>query len=125
MAKTVKITTDNQISLVDIMPFDQYGWYRAIGGGCDCVETVRTQWMFDLFQRPVMMLVDEEGRIRGRERNLSASLLYGMMEHGEPIVGNVLFAIPAEPEILPPADAGSILETLKRVFPFLKEDKQE
>lgn len=124
MAKTVKITTDNKISLIDITPFDRLGWYQAIGGGCDHVEIVKTRRMFDMFRIPVLMLVDEDGFFNGQEMNLAASLLYGMKEHGNPILWNVVFAVPSGEEILPPADAKRIWERLRKAFLFLKEDEE-
>lgn len=127
MGKTVRITADNQVSVMDITPFERDGWYKAIGGGCDIVETVKTQRMFDLLRMPVLMLVDEEGHLRGQELNLVASLLYGAQEHGCPIVGNVIFAVPDGPDILPLSeeDAEMVKGELMREFVFLEEEKQE
>lgn len=124
MAKTVKITTDNKISVVDI-PWGLEGWYGAIGGGCDIVETVKTQRMFDLFRMPVLMIVNEEGVVRGQEFNLAASLLYGMAEHGCVIAGNVLIGIPSGPDILPPADPEAVKRMLAEAYPFLEEEEVE
>lgn len=127
MGNAVRITTDNKISVMDITPFEREGWYKAIGGGCDIVERVKTQRMFELLKMPVLMLVDEEGHWRGQEINLAASLLYGVKEHGNPIAGNVIFAIPDGPDLLPLSeeDAWRIKDVLMKAFMFLKEEKQD
>ena len=120
MAKTVRINTDNTIEIIDI-PWTLQGWYEAIGGGCDIVETVKTQRMFDLFRMPVMMLVDEEGHLRGQELNFVPSLLYGMAEHGNPILGNVIFAVPNFENIDSLEDAEGIMRKLIQAYPLLRE----
>ena len=87
------------------------------------METVKTQRMFDLFRMPVLMLVDEEGHLRGQELNFVPSLLYGMAEHGNPILGNVIFAVPSFENIDPPEDAEGIMRKLIQAYPFLREEK--
>ena len=47
MAKTVKITTDNRISVVEV-PWDVEAQGEMIGA--DCTETVKTRRMYDLFK---------------------------------------------------------------------------
>ena len=60
--KTVKVTTDNKISMVDVDFSDFRSIQEAIGGH---FETVHTQLMADYFKDPsLIMLVDEEGRIK-------------------------------------------------------------
>lgn len=39
----------------------------------------------------VSMLIDEEGLLKDNETNLIGSYLYGVDQHGQRIVGNVLF----------------------------------
>ena len=57
--KTVKVTTDNKISIIDVDFDDFRSIQRAIGGH---FETVHTQLMEDYFKDPsLIMLVDEEG----------------------------------------------------------------
>ena len=51
--------------------------------GCQWIEIVRTGWLRD---RRMVMVVDEEGRITGREQNGRASRCYP----GPAIVGDVL-----------------------------------
>lgn len=117
MAKTVKLTTDNEISVVDIQwNFD--GWEKAISA--DCTESVKTQIMLDLFGEMVVMIVDESGLCKDLPKNQVASFLYGA---GCPIAGDVIFGVMDGPDILPSEDAGSILQTLKHNFSILKESE--
>ena len=41
-------------------------------------------------ERPYLMVVNEEGRLRNMKINPVASYLYGTQDHGEPIVGPAL-----------------------------------
>lgn len=118
MAKTVKITTDNCISVVEI-PWDVESQGEMIGA--DCTETVKTQRMYDLFKDCVVMIVDESGHIKNRPDNLAASYLYGADIHGYTIAGDVLFGIQKGPEILPPDDAEAIKNIMMQQFPCLSE----
>lgn len=59
--KTLKITTDNKLSIIDVNLDDYRALQQEIGG---YIETVHTQIMYDYFKAPVLMLVDEEGLIR-------------------------------------------------------------
>lgn len=77
--KTLKITTDNKISVVDVNFSDFKAIQQAIGG---YFETVKTRKMWDYFKAPVIMLVDEEGLIKGLSCNAVASVFYGIEEHG-------------------------------------------
>ena len=47
------------------------------------IEIVRPQFM----ERPLIMLVNDEGLLRNMKINPAASYLYGTHEHGSPIVG--------------------------------------
>lgn len=118
MAKTVKITTDNRISVVEV-PWDVEAQGEMIG--TDCTETVKTQRMYDLFKDYVVMIVDESGLIKNRPDNPAASYLYGADIHGCTIAGDVLFGIQRGPEILPPDDAEAMKSFLMQQFPGLSE----
>lgn len=119
MAKTVKITTDNKISIVDI-PWTAEAKEKEICA--DCVETVKTQIMYNLFHDTVVMIVDESGIINGRPFNLAGSLLYGTQYHGAPIVGDILFGLQSGPEILPPENPEDIMRLLMMKIPELQEE---
>ena len=58
--KTIKITTDNTISVIDV-DFDDFRAIQKEVGGY--FETVKTSKMLDYFQEPIMMIVNEEGHI--------------------------------------------------------------
>lgn len=88
--KTLKITTDNKISIIDVDFSDYRALKRAIGG---YIETVHTQIMYDYFKAPVLMLVDEEGLIKNLPVNAVASHFYGCQNHGHIIAGDAIFSI--------------------------------
>ena len=90
--KTIKITANNKISIVDV-DFDDYkAIQREIGGD---IETVKTQKMFDYFGRPVLMLVDEDGYAKELSGNAVGSFMYDFERHGLPILGDIIFAQPS------------------------------
>lgn len=69
--------------------------------GCDLVEDVMPVMWYKKFGRKYpdnypskvpVMLVDEEGLLKDKKMNLAASYFYGMEEHGNPIVGDVIIA---------------------------------
>lgn len=118
--KTVKITTDNKISVIDVNFNDFRAIQRAIGGH---FETVHTQLMADYFHDPsVIMLVDEEGIIKGLPLNLVGSALYGTVKHGNPIVGDLIFGIAAGEDIVAPDDVEGLKERLLHTFTGLQEE---
>ena len=88
--KTLKITTDNKISIIDVDVDDYNALRQAVGG---YVETVHTQIMYDYFKAPVLMLVDEEGLLKRLPVNEVASHFYGYQNHGHIIAGDAIFAI--------------------------------
>lgn len=73
-----------------------YKFYREIVGGY--LEIVRPRGFVRLNEetgRRHILVVDEEGAIKGDPINPRASLIYGMAIHGQPIVGNVIIATEA------------------------------
>ena len=117
--KTVKITTDNKISVIDVNFNDFRDIQRVIGGH---FETVHTQLMADYFKDPsVIMLVDEEGIIKGLPLNLVGSALYGTAKHGIPLVGDLIFGIAAGEDIVGITDPEDMKKRLMSTFPGLKE----
>lgn len=79
MAKTIKITSNNEISVVDV-DFDDYRAIQKVVGGM--FETVKTQRMFDYFGKPVMMLVDEEGILKQLPLNRTLYFQYRISSTG-------------------------------------------
>ena len=118
--KTVKVTTDNKISAIDVNFNDFRDIQRAIGGH---FETVHTQLMEDYFKDPsVIMLVDEEGILKGLPPNALGCALYGTHRHGNPIVGDVIFASAVGEDIVGPADPEAMAERLLGTFLGLERE---
>ena len=107
MAKTIKITSNNEISVVDL-DFDDYRAIQKVVGGM--FETVKTQRMFDYFGKPVMMLVDEEGILKQLPLNRTGSRFYGY-----PIVGDFILAVPTYEDIVAP-DETDLIEWKERLI---------
>lgn len=117
--KTVKVTTDNKISIIDVDFDDFRSIQQAIGGH---FETVHTQLMTDYFHDPsVIMLVDEEGLVKGLPPNALGSALYGTYRHGNPIVGDLIFAQAQGEDIVAPNGPEALKDKLMRTFIGLKE----
>lgn len=119
MAKTVKITTDNEIYLVELSKWDIFTMEEAIGARC--TEVVKTRRMLDLFQDSIVMIVDESGKVNNKPDNLVASILYGADEHGYTIAGDVIFGVRRGPNDLPPENPELLKFFLKDHFPMLRE----
>ena len=118
--KTVKITTDNKISVIDVNFNDFRSIQRAIGGH---FEKVHTQLMADDFHDPsVIMLVDEEGLVKELPLNRVGSTLYGTARHGNPIVGDLIFAQVRGDDIVAPDDVEGLKERLLHTFTGLQEE---
>lgn len=117
--KTVKVTTDNKISMIDVDFGNFKSIQQAIGGH---FETVHTQLMVDYFHDPsVIMLVDEEGIIKGLPQNLVGSALYGTAKHGIPLVGDLIFAQVMGDDIVAPDNAEEMKKRLLHTFMGLQE----
>lgn len=117
--KTVKVTTDNKVSIIDVDFGNFRSIQKAIGG---YFETVRTQLMVDYFKDPsVIMLVDEEGLVKELPVNAVGSALYGTAKHGRPIVGDLIFGIISGEDIVAPADSEAMKDRLLHTFIGLSE----
>ena len=64
--KTLKISADNEISIIDVNFDDFKSIQKALGGHFETVHTVK---MNNYFQGPVIMLVDEEGYFKNLPLN--------------------------------------------------------
>lgn len=112
--KTVKVTTDNKISIIDVDFDDFRSIQRAIGGH---FETVHTQLMEDYFKDPsLIMLVDEEGRIKELPINPVGCTLYRGI-----IAGDLIFAKTKGEDIVAPDDAEDLKDRLLHTFIGLQE----
>ena len=77
--KTLKITTDNKISIIDL-DFDHESLREEVGG---YVELVRTQKLLDYFKTKVVMIVDEEGLVKNLPVNPMGCYFYDTDKHGK------------------------------------------
>lgn len=91
MRKVLKLDTAGNVTQHN---YDPDTLRALIGPTCEYLESVRPGELHRLHidcLYTTMMLVDEEGRLKDLPVNPIASFLYGMLRHGDPIVGNVLF----------------------------------
>lgn len=117
--KTVKVTTNNKVSLIDV-DFGNFKSIQQVIGGH--FETVRTQLMADYFgDASMIMLVDEEGLIKGLPINALGSALYDTPRHGCPIVGDLIFARISGEDIVAPEDPEELKDRLLHTFLGLNE----
>ena len=113
--KTVKVTTDIKVSLIDVDFTNFRSIQRAIGGH---FETVRTRLMVDYFKDPsVIMLVDEEGLIKELPLNPVGSALYRGV-----IAGDLIFARVDGENIVAPDDPEALKDRLLHTFMGLQEE---
>lgn len=120
--KTIKITTDNVISIIDVNFNDFRSIQDAIGG---YFETVKTQKMWDYFKCPMMFLADEEGHLKKLPLNQLGSYFYDTERHGWPIVGDIILAVPDGEYILGLEDAEAMKIQLLNDFEFLEGESDE
>ena len=84
--KTIKITADNKISIVDVDFSNNRAIMDAMGGP---VEVVTTNELYDFFKCPVLMMLDKNGYkpkdVNGfcPSANAVASFLYGYVRQHE------------------------------------------
>ena len=116
--KTVKVTPDNIISVIDVNFDDFRDLQKAVGGR---FEIVSTKTLFETFKMPMILLVDEDGRMKQKEVNRLGSYFYDADRHGWPILGDVVFAIAAGEDIEAPDDAEALMVFLKMNFSYLEE----
>lgn len=87
--KTLKISANNEISIIDVNFDDFRSIQKALGG---YFETVHTAKMGNYFRGPVIMLVDEDGHFKNLPLNRFGSWMYDTQRHGCPILGDVILA---------------------------------
>lgn len=118
--KTIKISTNNEVSVIDVDFNDFRSIKNAIGG---YFETVKTQKMWDYFKRPMMFLADEEGHLKQLPLNQLGSYFYDTERHGWPIAGDIILAVPFGEYIIGIDDVEVLKLKLLKDFKFLKEGK--
>ena len=122
--KTLKITTDNKISVVDVNFNDFKAIQQAIGG---YFENVKALKLWDYFKAPVVMIVDEEGVIKDLPVNTIVCYFYNISRHGCPIVGDMILGLLVGPDItgLGDRDAEQWMEKMLKDFPELEREEVE
>lgn len=119
--KTLKITANNEISIIDVNFDDFRSIQKALGGH---FETVHTAKMSNYFQRPVIMLVDEDGYFKNLPLNRFGSWMYDMPRHGSPILGDVILAEAHFEDITAVQEPEKLMEKLLDDFEFLKKERR-
>ena len=117
--KTVKVTPNDLMSVIDVNFDSQYALKKAVGGQ---LKTVRTRTLYNMFKMPVVMLTDKDGLLKNKEINRLGSYFYDADRHGWTILGDVVFAIAAGEDIEAPSDAEALKIFLKMNFSYLKEE---
>lgn len=120
--KTVKITTNNKVEIIDVDFNDFRSIQRAINGS---FETVKTQKMWEYFKQPIMFIGDEEAHCKGLPINRFGSWLYDTERHGWPIAGDIIFAVPDGENIFGLDNAEAIKKRLLEDFGYLEEERHE
>ena len=120
--KTVKVTTDNKVSIIDVDFGDFRSIQKAIGGH---FETVRTQLMADYFKDPsVIMLVDEDGHPKELPENAIGTSFLAPAPRTKcvvPIVGDLIFAQVRGDNIVAPDNPETLKDRLLHTFIGLQE----
>ena len=113
--KTLKISANNEISIIDVNFDDFRSIQKALGGH---FETVRTAKMDNYFQKPVIMLVDEDGYFKNLPLNRFGSWMYDTQRHGYPILGDVILAEAHCEDITAVQEPEKLMEKLLDDFKF-------
>ena len=111
--KTIKVTTDNKVSYVDVNFDDYKDIQRAVGGHFESVHTTR---IASFFGPGVILIVDEEGLIKGLPINQLGCFFYGTMFHGHPIVGDLILAKAVGENWTAPDDVEELMDRLLKTF---------
>lgn len=119
--KTIKVTTNNEISLVDVNFDDFKDIQRVIGGH---FESVCTERIRSYFGPGIILIVDEEGRLKGLPKNPLGCYFYGTSFHGEPIVGDFILAKVVGEDWTAPDEVEELMKNMLRTF-NLKEVKED
>lgn len=90
---------------------------------CDCVHITEMHGneafikdktgdcMIVVYDPSVIMLVDEEGLVKGLSENALGCALYGTARHGYPIVGDLIFGIVVGEDIVGPENPEAMIES--------------
>lgn len=95
--KIIKVTANLKVTSHDFPEGDlgqiNHKFHSLIGCGCSGYEVLYPTKLFDVMgiNAPILMLVDEDGKNVNKPVNLLASYLYDSFEHGDMVVGDVIF----------------------------------
>ena len=118
--KGIVITTDNHASVMDFSE----PLYQTVGGAVGgYIEIVKPCGL----KHPLVMIVNEEGKLIDLPVNIYGSALYGTSRHGEPIVGDIVIMqegfVDGEPDIIGLPDV-AIDALLGKINPALEEIRE-
>jgi len=82
--KVLKVTTDNVVSTVELVEPHWKSMGDEVGGHFERVNP-------RLLEKPYCFLCNESGLLQELPINLVGSVMYGFLEHGQPIVGDIIF----------------------------------
>ena len=128
--RAIKITTDNLISIAEVPEPTWQGLGQLVGGRFEIVRPWGLYTLSTPYKTSLIMLVNEEGRIKGLDTNATGTLLYNdtpALKGVEPIVGDILMVAEGfangEPDIVGLYDEQiiTVWRALKNKFRFLKE----
>ena len=93
MEKVLILRATEKGTVSEEMPFDKEAgldfYYQNLD--CDTIDIVEAHGLAEFPELKNLCLVcDDEGIFKGCKLNGIASLLYGFMEHGQPLVGHVM-----------------------------------
>ena len=114
MPKTIKITADNQMQLIDVDFTSLKSMQKAINGH---IETIRTKAITSFFHNSsILMIVDEDRWNKRLNINVVGTILCNLS-----IVGDFYLAEAAEEDIIAPSNLTDIRKKLIERFPYLEE----
>jgi len=82
--KVLKVTTDNVVSTVELKEPHWKSMGEEVGGHFERVNPRH-------LNKPYCFLCDDSGLLKDLPVNLVGSVMYGAQEHGQPIVGDIIF----------------------------------
>lgn len=90
MGRTLKITSDNHLQVVEVDFNSGQDMEREIGGTFSAVYSVRLRAYLD---KAVYMIVDRDGRLKGLPMNPTGCYFHRTLQNGLPLVGDFFLAV--------------------------------
>ena len=114
--KTIRVTADGKISVVDVDFSDIQSVQNMLGGYVEVVNTCRQSY---LLGEKIVMLVDEERLLKELPKNSIGSFLYGGL-----IVGDVILAQVVGEELIAPKSVEELEKRLVAMSQLIRKEKQ-